>query len=629
MGLEDVPAVVAGRYRLGGVLGAGGMGTVWRATDEVLGREVAVKRVRLGGLPPADVAVARERTMREARIAAALHHPHIVSIFDVVLEDDEPWLILEYLPARSLGEILHEYGTLPPADVAAIGAQVAAALAAAHEAGVVHRDVKPDNILVAHRPTPGTPGPLVKLTDFGISHAVTAPAITATEVLTGTPAYFAPETARGEGTDARTDVYSLGASLYAATEGHPPFGTDPGNVLALLARVGRGQVPPPRNAGHLTDLLRRLTADDPTHRPTAAQAHNALLRAAGTAPPHVVPGPGRPATVGRPRRRLRLVAAVTAVVAVVAAGIVALATNSVRTGDAGTPPRSEPVASAATGAPQVTIDDPQTADPRSLVDTTALQVHGSAHIDRNDVEFAACRVNIVRPGSTMFFGLTFLSPAQLVTPIGAARETLDGRDVYRPAPTDGTCRRRIVLSPQDAVQIVVTLYEGEPADDMCEIAETGARAAVAALADGEIGTRARVDATTALGGTDACSLLQPADLAIVPGLRGPVPGTGDWTCTWGDGAPDSTELWLAFYLNNPLAESSYTPTDVAGRPGAVLDTEDGCRLLFAQHNYTDEDANPRTEVVWLELSGPGRGADPCGTLRALAAIAASKLPPPT
>jgi tRNA A-37 threonylcarbamoyl transferase component Bud32 len=196
MGVEQVPAVVAGRYRLRDVVGAGGMGTVWRAADEVLGREVAVKRVRLDGLPPAEAALARERTMREARIAAALHHPHIVSIFDVVLEDGEPWLILEYLPSRSLGSILDEYRTLPPTDVAAIGAQVAAALTAAHEVGVVHRDVKPDNILVAHRPMPGSTGPLVKLTDFGISHAATAPAITATEVLTGTPAYFAPETAR-------------------------------------------------------------------------------------------------------------------------------------------------------------------------------------------------------------------------------------------------------------------------------------------------------------------------------------------------------------------------------------------------------------------------------------------------
>jgi len=628
MGVEQVPAVVAGRYRLRDVVGAGGMGTVWRAGDEVLGREVAVKRVRLDGLPPAEATLARERTMREARIAAALHHPHIVSIFDVVLEDGEPWLILEYLPSRSLGSILDEYGTLPPTDVAAIGAQVAAALTAAHEAGVVHRDVKPDNILVAHRPMPGSTGPLVKLTDFGISHAATAPAITATEVLTGTPAYFAPETARGEGTDPRTDVYSLGASLYAAVEGHPPFGTDPGNVLALLARIGRGQAPPPRNAGHLTDLLRGLVADDPAHRPTAAQAHHALLRAASIASPIVVPGAGRPPAGGQ-RRRLRLVAAVTAVVAVVAAGIVALATNSVRTGDAGTPPRSEPVASAATGAPQVTIDDPQTADPCSLVDTAALQVHGWAHIDRNDVQFAACRVNIVRPGSTMFFTLTFQSPAQLVVPIGAAQETLDGRGVYRPSPTDASCKRRVVLSPQDAVDIDVGGYDRGPATDMCEIAETGARAAVAALADGEIGARARVDGTTALGGTDACSLLQPTDLAITPGLRSPVPGIGDWTCTWDDSAPPPTEVYLTFYLGSSLAEIDGTPTDVAGRPGMMQTTEDGCRVLFVQRNYTDENATPHTEMVMLQLSVPDPGADPCGTAKALATAAASKLPPPS
>jgi hypothetical protein len=584
--------------------------------------------VRLAGLPPADAALARERTMREARIAAALHHPNVVSIFDVVLEDGEPWLILEYLPSRGLGSILGEHGTIPPTDVAAIGAQVAAALAAAHEAGIVHRDVKPDNILVANRAAPGGTGPLVKLTDFGISHAATAPVLTATEVLTGTPAYFAPETARGEGTDSRTDVYSLGASLYAAVEGNPPFGTDTGNILALLARISRGQVPPPRNAGPLTDIVRVLTAGEPAQRPTAAHAHYALLRAASTAPPHVVPGPGCPAAVGRPRRRLRLVAAVAAVLALVTAGIVALSIGD-RTGDVRTPPQSEPVAGPSTGAPQVTIDDPQTADPCSLVDIAALAVHGAAHIDRNNAGFAACRVDIVRPGSRMGLTVAFRSPAELVSPTGAAQETLDGRGVYRPSPTDAHCRRRVVLSPQYAVDIDVVVPDGEPGDDMCAIAETGARAAVAALADGEIGARAPVDRTTALGGTDACSLLQPAELAIFPGLRDPVPGIGDWTCTWGDGAPTPTEVNLMFFLgNNRFGDSNGTPIDVAGRPGSALATEDGCWLWFPQRNYT-EDSTPHVELVLLRILGPDPGADPCGTAQALATAAARKLPPPT
>jgi serine/threonine protein kinase len=177
-------AVVAGRYRLRELVGTGGMGAVWRATDELLGREVALKQVRLTDQPVADVALARERMMHEARIVAALHHPHIVSIFDVVLQDGEPRLVLEYLPSRSLGSVLTERGTLPAAEVAGIGADVAGALAAAHAAGIVHRDVKPDNVLLSR---PSAAGPLVKLTDFGIAHTAASPAITATHVLTGTP----------------------------------------------------------------------------------------------------------------------------------------------------------------------------------------------------------------------------------------------------------------------------------------------------------------------------------------------------------------------------------------------------------------------------------------------------------
>jgi tRNA A-37 threonylcarbamoyl transferase component Bud32 len=632
MSVDEAPALVAGRYRLGEVVGAGGMGTVWRASDEVLGREVAVKRVRLDDLPPIDAALARERTMREARIAAALHHPHIVSIFDVALEDGEPWLILEYLPSRSLGSILDEHGALPPTDVAAIGAQVAAALAAAHEAGVVHRDVKPDNILVAHRSAPGSTGPLVKLTDFGISHAATAPAITATEVLTGTPAYFAPETARGEGTDTRTDVFALGASLYAAVEGHPPFGTDPGNILALLARVGRGQVPPPRNAGHLTDLLRWLTADDPAHRPTAAQAHHALLHAAtpapAAAPTPVGPVTGAAVTAERPRRRRKLVTAVAGVLALVTAATIALVANL--GGAPAAAPRSAPPAAAETGLLPVTIDDPQTADPCSLLDPSWVLPYSESRIDRHNVQFAGCRADIDRPGlSPVIFTAVFRGPEELELPAGAARESMDGRGVYRfPAAPDGSCVRQVVISPTYAVDVRAAPGGEGPAGDLCEIAEKGAWTAVRALSDGVIGTRQRMDATTALGGTSACSLLSPADLAIVPGLGDPIAGFGGWECSWTDHAAAPTDVVLRFYRTHPLGEGDGTPADFAGHPGRVLAAEGRCRVQFVQHNYTAEETSS-IEVVWVTVFGHGPGSALCGTATALATAAAGKLPPPT
>jgi eukaryotic-like serine/threonine-protein kinase len=625
MDLQDVPAVVAGRYRLRNVVGTGGMGTVWRATDELLGRDVAIKRVRLDGLSPADAAVARERTMREARIAAALHHPHIVSIFDVVLEGGEPWLILEFVPSRTLGSVLDERGALPPAEVAAIGAQVAAALATAHAAGIVHRDVKPDNVLLAP-PTPGPAGPQlnVKLTDFGIAHAATAPAITATEILTGTPAYFAPETARGEGTDTRTDVYSLGATLYAAVEGHPPFGTDPGNVLALLTRIGRGQAPPPRHAGHLTDLLRHLTADDPADRPTAAQAHAALLHAASPPPAFIAAALDQP---GRKRRRGRLVAAVVGVLAVVAAGITAVVLapgGEVATGAAPTS------ATRVAGPRAVVIDDPLTADPCSLLDTSALAVHGTVEIDRDNGIFAGCRADISRPDrGPVIFNVTFRNPDDAAKRGGAAQETIGSRAVYRFPASDDFCERRIMLSDGNAVDVNATSGGGAAGTgDLCDIAETGTRAAVDAMADGIIGARTPVDRATTLGGTKACSLLRPDELAIVPGLGEPTPGFADWECTWTDGAPTSTDVYVYYHLGGPLGEADGTPTDFAGRPARVLAVEGGCWVQFMQRNYTAE-AGPRVETVSLMVHGPGDVTALCGTATTLAGAAASKLPPPS
>ncbi|MFC6012148.1 serine/threonine-protein kinase [Nocardia lasii] len=274
--------LIAGRYRLTDPIGTGAMGVVWRATDVRLRRTVAVKQVLLApGLTGSQALEAKLRAMREGRIAARLHHPNAITVFDVAEEDGQPWLVMEYMNAPSLAAKLAGGATLPPIEVAGIGAQAAAALSAAHDAGIMHRDVKPANLLVGDDGT-------VKLTDFGISHATGDVTVTATGFLAGTPAYLAPEIARGDNPRPASDVFALGSTLYAATEGAPPFG-EGDNPLAVLHAVARGVVPEPEHAGPLGPVLMWLLTADVEDRPTMAQARTALEDvAAGRVP--VLPG---------------------------------------------------------------------------------------------------------------------------------------------------------------------------------------------------------------------------------------------------------------------------------------------------------------------------------------------------
>jgi hypothetical protein len=304
-------SLVAGRYRLRSQLGGGGMGAVWLARDELLGRDVAVKQVLVPAGIDAELAAAnREAAMREGRIAARLSHPHAVSVYDMVLDLGQPWLVMEYLPSRSLAAVLHQDGVLPVQQVAQIGAQVADALAATHAAGVVHRDVKPGNILIGEGP--GKHG-LVKITDFGISRARGDVSLTQTGVVKGTPAFLAPEVAQGQSPDEASDVFSLGATLYACLEGTPPFGLSD-NALQMLHKVAGGEFTPPQRAGALTGPLMRMLAADPADRPTMEQVRDELARlAAGpdedvtdvltarTQLPKTLPGmPARPRAAATP-----------------------------------------------------------------------------------------------------------------------------------------------------------------------------------------------------------------------------------------------------------------------------------------------------------------------------------------
>ncbi|MFD2421501.1 serine/threonine-protein kinase [Amycolatopsis pigmentata] len=277
--MSDDGRLVAGRYRIVRKIGSGAMGAVWQAHDEVLARTVAVKQLLLQpGLDPHEAEDAKQRTMREGRIAARLHHPNAITVFDVVTDDNgHPCLVMEYLQSTSLAEVLRNHKTLAPTEVARIGAQIAAALKEAHAVGIVHRDIKPGNILLADNGH-------VKITDFGISRAKDDVTVTKTGMIAGTPAYLAPEVAVGGDPGPESDIFSLGSTLYAACEGQPPFGLSE-NTLGLLHAVAAGQINPPRRSGPLAGVLAVLLHFETQQRPTAAEAERMLSAVArGEAP---------------------------------------------------------------------------------------------------------------------------------------------------------------------------------------------------------------------------------------------------------------------------------------------------------------------------------------------------------
>jgi serine/threonine protein kinase len=285
MGVDTGPQqrMVAGRYAIGEVLGRGGMGTVWSATDKVLQRQVALKEVTFSiHLTDEEREVLRERTMREARAAARLDHPCVTHVFDVVEEDGRPWLVMEHVSARSLQEIVEEQGPLPPPVVARIGLDVLAALEAAHAEGIVHRDVKPANVLVS---SDGR----ARLTDFGIATTTGDSSLTTQGALIGSPSYMAPERAAGGQPGGSVDLWSLGATLYTAVEGRLAF--DRGDPVATLMAVATEPPEQPRLAGPLTPVLMGLLTKDPAQRATPAQARRDLQAVAAGGEPTWTPGP--------------------------------------------------------------------------------------------------------------------------------------------------------------------------------------------------------------------------------------------------------------------------------------------------------------------------------------------------
>ncbi|MFJ8464315.1 protein kinase domain-containing protein [Streptomyces swartbergensis] len=322
--MSDQGRLVAGRYRLAERIGRGGMGTVWRADDELLGRQVALKQLHERPHVSADeLGTLYERMRREARSAARVTHPNVIVVHDVVEDDGRPCVVMEYVPGHTLGDLLQDGRTLPPDEAARIGLAMVGALRAAHAAGVLHRDVKPGNVLLGA-------GDRVVLTDFGIAMTAGSSTLTRTGEMVGSIDYMAPERVRGLTPGPASDLWALGATLYQTLEGRPPFRR--ATAMETAYAIATAPLTPPRRSGPLGALIESLLAREPEARPSAEETEHCLRAAVNThegrgavSTGGSAAGRDQPHTT-RTRRRRRITTLAAALTATLAVGTTMYAT---------------------------------------------------------------------------------------------------------------------------------------------------------------------------------------------------------------------------------------------------------------------------------------------------------------
>ncbi|MEU4519308.1 protein kinase [Amycolatopsis sp. NPDC024027] len=591
--------VVANRYRLEEELGRGGMGVVWRAVDLELGRQVTLKRA-LGE----DAGQIR----REARIGAGLLHSNVVTVFDTVTDGDAQWLVTEYLAARSLEELVDDGGPLPEDRVRRIGTQLAAALADMHARGIVHRDVKPGNVLV-------TADDVAKLTDLGIARW-TEVTRTGGAQLTGTLGYVAPEVADGAEAGPASDVFSLGATLYAAIEGRSPWGSGEDGPFAQMRRAAAGRPAPAERAGSFAPVLAALMARHPADRPGAAEVVT-LLTADAPAPPR---RPGR-----RLRRRLLAGAAVVAVAALVAGFVLAR-------------PLWTTTTTAAPAGPNTLGADPAGTDPCAAISLNSLTGFGRPFVDPEVLNFGTCVVTTTLAGKTAQVQTRLDLTGPLRYP---PRPPVPGKmgEIEYPEIHDGSCERAISLA--DANRIVVTsraLDDGAKDAPVCSFSESVLSGVLAALANGPLPRRAQPLPDWSLAHVDACGLLDADTLSRVLGrAKEPDRGFGGWHCTW---EHDPRTISVEFSREWPIEKDEDVPGDriqVGNRTAVVAPVPGGhpeCAVMVVHRLYTPAlpvlNGTPpdREEVVKVSVEDTtAAGGDAlCATARSLAEVLVRRLP---
>lgn len=584
--------VVGNRYELEDQLGSGAHGVVWSAFDRRLKRTVALKR------PHSAYGEAERKVFREeAEHAARLHHPNVITVFDTV-DSDDCWLVMEYLPSTSLDRVLACDGPLPPARAARIGTQIADALYCAHSARILHRDVKPGNILIAN-------GDLAKLTDFGIS---VQRDVTMTEdgKISGTPAYLAPEVANGRPASTASDVFSLGATLFAAVEGSPPFGV--GTPDAILARACRGRIADASHAEFLGPVLAEMLDVRPSNRPTAEEVRDRLR---GFVHGWTPPGATVPAKPVRawPRRAPWLTVAVAATAAVVVWQLPSADSPKAHVG-------------APVTAPADLIGDPRTADPCSLADQNVLNRFGSTAVAPQYGNFNRCDVLVdTSAGQQMDVEVEFtVAEAPEVVRPGVF-------DVVRNPRNSGKCDRKIPVS--DRYDVWVTARLDDLAYDLCTVADTETTAVVAALRRGPLARRPPF-AAGSWANLDACALPDHASLAKIPGVDAvhPFADFGNWQCSWSS-TLDETTLQISFEQTQPPTARDGTPVRLPGRTAFVkanTDQPKSCTARVVGRGFVDRNGGPLVELLDVTVSGGQPGETFCPVATEVAKQIAPVLP---
>ncbi|SDD80658.1 serine/threonine-protein kinase [Actinokineospora iranica] len=565
--------VVDGRYRLEDARGSGSGGTVWTAFDTKLKRVVALKR-------PHGVANSAERRQfrREAEIAAQVHHPNLIAVHDCV---DDGWLVMENMAADSLDKIIAT-GPLPPDRVARIGVQIAGALAALHAQRIVHRDVKPGNILVGDND-------LAKLTDFGISiwREVTG---TDDGRISGTPGYTAPEVAGGLAAGAASDVFSLGATLYAALVGAPPFGT--GDAVEVLARARDSEITVPD--GPLAPLMTEMLDRKPKRRPTAEQVRLRLREIVGDWEPPSLP----PARTPLWRRGLVQVTGAGLAVAGLTAAVLAVALPE--TGDG-------------------LIGDEHTADPCALLRASDFREFGPPELKPDWANFNRCDV-LIDVGRNEKLDVE----VQLAT-LASQRRDATWRTISAPPfevlaipLPDSECNRIVLVDDTYGVRVTATMEDSPK--DLCRIADIAVETVREVLRAGPIPRRTEEFPPGSAAHINTCELL-PDD--ALPGLTAGVNVFGGWSCKWYT-AITKTGVHVRYDQHAARAEITGTLKPVGGRP-AYLEKKDGECTFRVPYPPSNRPERALVDVLLVTVENDQPEDQRCATAEQLTKVAADNM----